>query len=96
MKNYNLTNEALNDLRNIYWHGIRLYGEARADEYYDARLDKFDTIAAAPYAYQIASDLRKGYRRSVCGVNSIYYRVVDETVEIIRVLGRQDTRQLGD
>lgn len=35
-------------------------------------------------------DIRPGYRRSVCGVDSIYYRVVGDVVEIIRILGQQD------
>lgn len=43
--------------------------------------------------YQSVDDIRKGYRRSVCGVDSIYYRVVDGTVEIMRILGQQDVDQ---
>ena len=35
--------------------------------------------------------IRDGYRRSVCGVGSIYYRLNDKlVVKIMRVLGRQD------
>jgi toxin ParE1/3/4 len=34
--------------------------------------------------------LSAGYRRSVCGVDSIFYRIVDDTVEIISILSRQD------
>ena len=33
--------------------------------------------------------IRKGYRRSVCGVHSIYYRIEEEEVIIVRILGRQ-------
>ena len=35
-------------------------------------------------------EILPGYRRSVCGVDSIYYRVIDDVVEIMRILGRQD------
>ncbi|EDZ65316.1 hypothetical protein NOC27_1994 [Nitrosococcus oceani AFC27] len=35
-------------------------------------------------------ELRAGYRRSVCGSDSVYYRIVGETVEIMAIIGRQD------
>ena len=34
--------------------------------------------------------IREGYRKSVCGVDIIYYRVNDDAVEIMSILGRQD------
>jgi toxin ParE1/3/4 len=40
--------------------------------------------------YQTVDDIREGYRRSVCGVDSIYYRIVGDTVEIMCILGQQD------
>jgi toxin ParE1/3/4 len=47
-------------------------------------------LAARPYAYQAVDEIRPGYRRTVCGVDSIYYRVTDNIVEIMSILGRQD------
>jgi toxin ParE1/3/4 len=41
--------------------------------------------------YPAADEIREGYRRSVCGVDTIYYRVVDDAVEIMAIIGRQDT-----
>jgi toxin ParE1/3/4 len=40
--------------------------------------------------YQAVDDIREGYRRSVCGVDSIYYRVDGDIVEIMAILGQQD------
>jgi toxin ParE1/3/4 len=37
-----------------------------------------------------ATDIREGYRRSVCGSESVYYRIVGETVEIMAIIGRQE------
>ena len=34
--------------------------------------------------------IRVGYRRSVCGAHSIYYRIEGKGIEIIRIIGRQD------
>jgi toxin ParE1/3/4 len=44
--------------------------------------------------YQAVEFIRKGYRRSVCGVDSIYYRIEGDTVEIMNILGRQDTDEI--
>lgn len=96
MAPYDLTKEALNDLRNIFWYGVMSFGEHRANEYYDTLLEKFDEIASTPYLFQSVEDMRAGYRRCVCGVNSIYYRIVDGKVEIVRVIGRQDMTALPD
>jgi toxin ParE1/3/4 len=43
--------------------------------------------------YPAVDDIREGYRRSVCGVDSIAFRIVDGTVEIITILGQQDVEQ---
>jgi toxin ParE1/3/4 len=90
MASYRISEDAKADLRRIYRHGGREYGDALADQYYDAFFDRFEELAEQPYLYQAVDDIREGYRRSVCGVDSIYYRVEDDTVEIMAILGQQD------
>jgi len=90
MAKYKISEDAKADLRRIYRRGVREYGEAMADQYYDAFFDRFEQLAEQPYLYQAADEVREGYRRSVCGVDSIYYRVEDDTVEIMAILGQQD------
>ena len=87
---YRLTEDAKADLRRIYLRGLRDYGEKQADRYYNAFFDRFELIAKQPYLYQEVDDIREGYRRSVCGVDSIYYRIVEDYVEIMSILGQQD------
>jgi toxin ParE1/3/4 len=92
MAAYRLTQTAKNDLRRIYFYGFEQWGEAAADRYHDAFFDRFEEIAERPNSYPAVDDVRKGYRRSVCGVDSIYYRVGDDgIVEIMAILGSQDT-----
>jgi toxin ParE1/3/4 len=91
MGKYRLTADAKDDLRRIYYRGLEKWGEAQADQYYNAFFDRFEQIAEQPYLYQAVDHIREGYRRNVCGVDSIYYRVVGGTVEIMNILGRQDT-----
>jgi toxin ParE1/3/4 len=57
--------------------------------------DRFEEIAERPNSYPAVDHIRKGYRRSVCGVDSIYYRVDDNgIVEIMAILGSQDTDEI--
>lgn len=90
---YRLSNDARMDLARIYWRGIEEFGELQAERYYEALIQRFEDIAEVPYKYQAVDHIREGYRRSVCGVDSIYYRLSDEVVEIMRVLGRQDAAE---
>jgi len=90
MANYRISEDAKADLRRIYRRGVREYGEAQADQYYDALFDRFEQLAMRPYLYQAVDDIRIGYRRCVCGVDSIYYRVDGDTAEIMAILGQQD------
>ena len=91
MENYRLTSDAKADLLRIYYRGLERWGETQADEYYNAFFDRFEQIAEQPYLHQAVDHIREGYRRNVCGVDSIYYRVVGNTVDIMNILGRQDT-----
>jgi toxin ParE1/3/4 len=93
MGTYRLTENAKEDLRRIYRRGLREYGEAQADDYYNALFDRFEQIAEQPFLYPAVDDIREGYRRSVCGVDSIYYRIEGDTVEIMAIIGRQDVEE---
>jgi toxin ParE1/3/4 len=90
MGNYRLTPDAEEDLWRIYYWGFRKYGEAAADKYYSVFFERFEQLADQPFSYPPVDHIRKDYRRSVCGIDTIYYRVVDDTAEIMNVLGRQD------
>ena len=91
MGSYKLSQAAKSDLREIYRYGFFEHGERQADRYYTDLFKRFDHIAEQPYLYPAVDHIHEGYRRGVCGVHSIYYRVTNDTIKIIRVLGRQDT-----
>lgn len=90
MAKYKLAKAAKDDLRRIYAYGFEKWGEAAADKYYNSFFDRFEQIAEQPYLYPAVDFIREGYRRSVCGVDSIYYRIERDTVEIMALLGSQD------
>ncbi len=97
MTAYKLTPQAKEDLYRIYAHGVTAFGEDRADRYFAAFFERFEQIAAQPRLYPAVDHIREGYRRSVCGVDSIYYRLDDSgSVEIMTIIGRQDESIIFD
>ena len=84
MGTYRLTEDAKDDLIRIDQRGLREHGEVQADAYFNAFFERFELLADQPLAYPAVEDIRAGYRRRVCGVDSIYYRVQGEVVELQR------------
>ena len=66
------------------------FGEAQAEKYFNSFFKYFEIIAQRPLSFESVDFIKEGYRRCVCGSDSIYYRVMDDTVEIMTIIGRQD------
>lgn len=90
MAKYRLSNAAKYDLIRIHHYGVSTFGMAQADQYFEAFFTCFDLIAQRPLSFESADHIKAGYRRCVCGVDSIYFRVNDGIVEIMTIVGRQD------
>jgi len=90
MANYRLSNEAKNDLIRIHHYGVDKFGIVQADKYFESFFECFEKIAQRPFSYESVDHIKKGYRRCVCGVDSIYYRIRNGIVEIMAIIGRQD------
>ena len=88
--NYKLSEDAQADIIRIHQWGVRVHGEARADEYFNAFFDHFELLAEQPTLYPAVEHVHEGYRRSVCGVETVYYRIYDDYIEIMAVIGQQD------
>lgn len=89
MGSYRLSEDAKDDLIRIYHRGVREFGEEQAEAYFQAFFERFESLAAQPLAYPAVDDIRAGYRRSVCGADSIYYRIVGDCVEVMAIIGQQ-------
>ncbi len=94
MVSYKLNEKADNDLDRLYEHGVLSFGLDQADRYYDGLIDRFSELAENPKLWQAVEHIRIGYRRSVYGVHSIYYRIDGGSVEIMRILGRENPEEL--
>lgn len=94
MVNYVLTNQAVEDLTNIWNYTFDRWSEDQADKYYNLLIDTCQDIANDP-------ELGKNYegiRPDLFGLKNnrhiIFYRKIDKNmVEIIRILhGRMDLK----
>ncbi len=95
MANYKLSNIAKEDLIRIHRYGVKKFGVTQADKYFYSFFDYFEIIAKQPYSFESVEYIKKGYRRCVCGSDSIYYRLNSHnTIEIMTIIGRQDLRNL--
>jgi len=68
------------------------FGLQQADDYYDGLLVRFQHIADTQLMYPDISHIREGYRRSVYGAHSIYYRIESGYVFVVHIIGQQDLR----
>lgn len=89
---FKLTKDAEADLIRIHQWGIRTHGEIQADRYFSAFFDQFQKIVEQPLSYATVDDIRPGYRRSVCGTDSIYYKIDGQDIVIVAIIGRQDAQ----
>ena len=94
MMKYKLSNVAKQDLIRIHQYGVKNFGESQADKYFEAFFVNFELIAERPLAFESVDYIKQGYRRCVCGVDSIYFRINGEIVEIMAIIGRQDLNLL--
>jgi toxin ParE1/3/4 len=91
MYSYVLTRDVENDLERIHQYGVARFGMLQADKYYEMFFECFDKIAFNPLMFPGSLHLNKGYRFCVCGVDTIFYRIIsDDLVEIVAIVGRQD------
>lgn len=94
MAKYRLSNSAKEDLIRIHHYGVKKFGMAQADKYFDSFFKYFDIIAQRPFSFESVDFIKNGYRRCVCGSDSIYYRIIEDTVEIMAIIGRQDLNNI--
>ncbi|RCW89731.1 type II toxin-antitoxin system RelE/ParE family toxin [Winogradskyella arenosi] len=93
MAKYRLSNEAKNDLIRIHHYGVEKFGMTQADKYFESFFEYFDIISQRPYSFESAEYIKKDYRRCVYGADSIYFKVNEDIIDIMAIVGRQDLNE---
>jgi len=94
MADYKLSNEAKEDLIRIHHYGVKKFENTQADKYFDSFFEYFDIIAQRPFSFESVDFIKEAYRRCVFGSDSIFYKVNNNIVEIMTIVGRQDLNNL--
>ena len=94
MGNYKLSNIAKEDLIRIHQYGVKKFGIHQADKYFNSFFEYFDIIAERPFSFESVDFIKIGYRRCVCGTDSIYYKIINNVVEIMTIIGKQDLNEI--
>jgi len=82
------------DLKDIYQHGLRQWGQIQSENYLESIKEQFWILTEQPMIGVDRSELLLGARSLPIESHILFYRVAPDTVEIIRVLhGRQDPQR---
>lgn len=94
MAKYVVSKSAKEDLIRIHQYGTKNFGEKQADKYFNEFFDCFEIIAKNPFAFESVDCTREGYRKCVCGSDTIYFRISKNIVQIMAIIGKQDIDEL--
>ena len=94
MQNFRLSTAAESDLTDIWTYRAET-SEARADELIEKLVKQFMMLVSFPEAGRIRPEIKTGLRSFVVERHVIFYGVIDEGVEIVRVLyGTRDIEKI--
>lgn len=90
MKTLQFTQLAENDFARIYEFGVTHFGIHQAELYIQKLSRHLEHLLESPLIAPSTEEFLPGYRRSVVGQHSVYYRMTDSGILIGRILGRQN------
>ena len=94
MADYKLSNLAKEDLIRIHRYRVQKFGITQADTYFNSFFENFNIIAKNPFSFESVDYIKTGYRRCVCGSDSVYYTLATNNVEIMAIIGKQDLKNI--
>ena len=83
---YVISKKALSDVEEIWFYTAEKWSVDQANRYYNLIFDEINFICKNINAGKSMEHVRKGYRASKVKSHLIFYRILNNTVEIIRIL----------
>ncbi len=84
---YRISNQALDDLNDIWVYTLHKWSKDQADRYYDLIIGEIEFVADNYLTGKSAEQTRKNYRVTKIKSHLIFYRKVEyDIVEIVRIL----------
>lgn len=81
-----ISKKAVSDLEEIWLYAVEKWSIEQADRYYNLIFDEINYICRNIDAGKSMDHVRKGYRASKVKSHLIFYRVLNNTIEVIRIL----------
>ena len=81
-----ISKKAVSDLQEIWLYTFEKWSVEQADRYYNLIFDEIKYICKNNNAGKSMEHVRKGYRASKVKSHLIFYRVLNDTIEVIRIL----------
>ena len=81
-----ISKKAVSDLEEIWLYTVDKWSITQADRYYSLIFDEIHYICRNPSAGKPMDHVRKGYRATKVKSHLVFYRVLEDRVEVIRVL----------
>ena len=89
MTSYLLSPRAAADVEEIWDYTKRRWDADQAERYNRVLQQGIEQIVGDPRKGRSCDQIRPGYRKYSVGSHMIFYRVVDDNVEIVRILHQQ-------
>ncbi len=86
---YAISKKAVSDLEEIWLYTVKKWSVDQADRYYNLIFDEINFICKNINAGKSMEHVRKGYRSSNVKSHLIFYRIQNNTIEVIRILHEQ-------
>ena len=84
-----ISKKGVSDLEEIWVYTVEKWSIEQADRYYNLIVDEINYICKNINAGKSMEHVRKGYRASKVKSHLIFYRVLNDTIEVIRILHEQ-------
>lgn len=86
MAEYRLSPAAERDLEGIWRYTANKWGVSQANRYIDVVTASFPKLAKTPKTAPSCDYIQPGYRRCFVEQHTIYFRITQEGISIIRIL----------
>jgi toxin ParE1/3/4 len=84
-----ISKKAVSDLEEIWFYTFEKWSKEQADRYYNLIFNEINYICKNVSAGKSMEHVRKGYRATKVKSHLIFYKIVNDTIEIIRILHEQ-------
>ncbi|MGO9985478.1 MAG: type II toxin-antitoxin system RelE/ParE family toxin [Rhodomicrobium sp.] len=88
MSGFVLSPQARADLESIWDYTAHQWGTGQAEKYTRPIAAAIQALACEPARGRTCDGVRKGYRKQAAGSHAIFYRLIEDGIDVVRILHR--------